>query len=134
MNKILKSNFNEKYKGTGKNKLIGRLGENIATKYLENFKYKIISRNFSCRHGEIDIIASNESYIIFVEVKTRTNLQYGEPAEAVTEIKQKHIKNSAKYFLYKNNINHNYIRFDIIEVYINTNKHKCKVNHIKQVL
>lgn len=111
---------------------IGKLGENLATKYLENLGYKIIERNFLCRQGEIDIIAHNKQEIVFIEVKTRTNLHYGKPAEAVTNIKQKHIEKSAKYYLYKNKLEKAYVRIDVIEIYIWNNKYK--INHIKQIL
>ena len=80
----------------------GKLGEDLATKYLEKIGYKIVARNFRCRQGEIDIIARSTEELVFVEVKTRTNLSYGSPAEAVDFTKQKHMEKVAKYYLYKN--------------------------------
>lgn len=114
------------------NQEIGKLGEDLATKYLQKIGYIIIDRNFRCKQGEIDIIAKYKQEIIFIEVKTRTNLNYGKPAEAVTQVKQKHIEKAAKYYIYINNLYHSFIRADIIEVYIK--KEKYKINHIKQVL
>lgn len=111
---------------------IGKLGEDLATKYLEEKNYKILTRNFHCKQGEIDIIAKKNNEIIFVEVKARTNLYYGRPAEAVTKIKQKHIEKAAEYYLYKNNLANNNVRIDVIEVYIKEGKYK--INHIKQVM
>jgi putative endonuclease len=111
---------------------IGKIGEEIAEKYLKNKGYKIIEKNFYCRQGEIDIIAKSTKELIFVEVKTRTGLLYGKPSEAVDNIKQKHIYNSAKYYLYKNHLEKSFIRFDVIEIYMT--KEKIRVNHIKQVL
>lgn len=111
---------------------IGKLGEQIAKIYLNSIKYKIIERNFNCRQGEIDIIAKDKDELIFIEVKTRTNLIYGKPSEAVDSRKQKHIYNSAKYYLYINQLEKSFIRFDVIEVYIA--KDKIRVNHIKQVI
>ena len=55
----------------------GIIGEKIAQKYLKNNGYKIIENNYYTRNGEIDIIANKEKYIVFVEVKTRTNEKYG---------------------------------------------------------
>ena len=80
----------------------GKLGEDLATKYLEKIGYKIVARNFRCRQGEIDIIARKSEELVFVEVKARTNLSYGSPAEAVDFAKQKHMEKVAKYYLYKN--------------------------------
>ena len=99
-------------------KRIGKIGEDIASKYLENRGYSIIERNFSCKNGEIDIIAfDNETNeIVFIEVKTRTNINYGYPIEAVTKIKQKHIVSASKFFIYSHNLNKFNIRFDIIEI------------------
>lgn len=113
-------------------KEIGKWGENIACKYLEQNKYNIVETNFSCRQGEIDIIAKdmNKDELVFIEVKTRSNFKYGNPADSVNKEKQKHLKNAIKYYLYKNNINNTAIRIDVIEIFI---EEKCKINHIKQI-
>ncbi len=112
---------------------IGRWGESLACKYLQENQYKIIERNFLCRQGEIDIIAKDiiKQELVFIEVKTRSNLKYGAPIEAVNEQKQKHIKRVAKYYIYKKHINHIAVRIDVIEVYLK--KQHCKISHIKQI-
>lgn len=115
-----------------KRKELGNLGEEIASEYLQKENYKIIERNFYCKQGEIDIIAQKQKEIIFVEVKTRTNNLFGIPAEAVNNIKQRHIKQVANYFLCKNNLLERFIRFDVIEIMLV--KGKFKVNHIKQIM
>lgn len=112
---------------------IGRWGENLACKYLEESNYKIRERNFWSRQGEIDIIASDsgKDELVFIEVKTRSNLKYGNPAEAVNNQKQNHIKQVASYYLYKKHIKNMAIRIDVIEVYIE--KQNYRINHIKQI-
>lgn len=117
-------------KNTKHNREIGIKGEEEACKYLEKSNYSIVSRNYFTRGGEIDIIAKtkNNEYI-FVEVKTRTSKKYGDPVEAVDYNKQKHIINAAKYYIYKNFLQNQNIRFDIIEVYIN--RKDILVNHIE---
>ena len=82
----------------------GIIGEKIAQGYLINKEYKILGTNFYTRNGEIDIIAQKDNCIILVEVKTRTNLNFGTPAMAVNSIKKKHIKSVAKRFLYLNRL------------------------------
>ena len=94
---------------------IGKLGEDIACLYLEKNNYKIIKRNFRCKQGELDIIAFNlKKELIFIEVKTRNNINYGFACEAVNKYKKRHIYNCAKYYLFLNNFNNINIRFDII--------------------
>ncbi len=65
---------------------LGILGEQIATNYLKSQNYEILNRNFSCKQGEIDIIAKDNKEYVFVEVKTRTNSDYGEPVDSVNKI------------------------------------------------
>lgn len=112
---------------------IGKWGENLACKYLEKNQYKVVERNFSCRQGEIDIIAKDigKQEMVFIEVKTRSNLRYGNPIEAVNKQKQKHIKRVAKYYIYKKHISHIAVRIDVIEIYIK--KQNYKIHHIKQI-
>lgn len=112
------------------NKETGKLGEDIATHYLKQNGYVILDRNFECRQGEIDIIALDKKEIVFIEVKTRTSNKYGVPSEAVNKIKQKHMLQTIKYYLYIRNLSDEFIRIDVIEVYINNSVYK--VNHIKQ--
>ena len=110
---------------------IGKFGEDIAINYLEKLGYKIIERNFMAKQGEIDIIAMDKKELVFIEVKTRTNDIYGHPVEAVNFFKQKHWLNTVKYYLYINHMENEFVRFDVIEVYLNKNSYR--VNHIKQV-
>lgn len=112
------------------NKEIGNLGENIATNYLKQKGYVILDRNFESRQGEIDIIALDKKEIVFIEVKTRTSNKFGAPSEAVNKVKQKHMLQTIKYYLYIRNLSDEFIRIDVIEVYIKDNEYK--VNHIKQ--
>lgn len=112
-------------------KKLGTIGEDISCKYLEKIGYKIIERNFTCRQGEIDIIAKDKEEFVFIEVKTRRNYLYGQAKEAVNEPKQKHILKSTKYYLYIHKLDNAFIRFDVIEIYYI--KNKIKLKHIKQV-
>lgn len=113
-------------------KEIGEIGEKYACDYLKQKQYKILERNFRCKQGEIDIIAldNKEKELVFIEVKSRTNLECGFPSESVTKNKQKHIYKSAEYYIYKNKIEDVAVRLDIIEVYLY--RYENKINHIKQ--
>lgn len=110
----------------------GQNGENIAENYLKSIGYFILNRNYRCKQGEIDIIAKDGEEIVFVEVKTRSSIIYGNPAEAVDIHKQKHIRKAAEVYVYFNQLYDCYIRFDVIEIYCN--KGKFTVHHIKQAI
>ena len=101
---------------------VGRFGEEKAVSYLESLNYKIITRNFLCKQGEIDVIAKDGNEIVFCEVKTRNSLEFGKPVEAVNVFKKRHMWNAAKYYLHKNNLQNSFIRFDVIEVYLKNGK------------
>ena len=90
----------------GRKQKIGKWGENIAVSYLQDKGYKILNRNYSTRAGEIDIITQvyedGETYLVFIEVKTRTTLAFGNPEDAVTERKKDHILKAINIFLDEN--------------------------------
>jgi len=109
--------------------IIGKNGEDIAEKYLLENDYTIIERNFSCRQGEIDIIAKDKNEFVFIEVKTRTNKNYGEPADAVTYYKRRHIIKAVEYYLFLKKLENKFVRIDVLE--IQYNKGKYSINHIK---
>lgn len=111
---------------------VGKFGEDEAVKYLEQKGYKILDRNFSCKRGEIDIIALDKNEIVFIEIKARISLKYGLPSEAVTKNKLKHIYKTAEYYLYTRNLLNENTRIDVIEVYIKNNQ--VIINHLKQVV
>mgnify|MGYP005611640115 CR=1 FL=1 len=97
---------------------IGNLGEDLAVKYLKKQGYKILERNFSVHSmGEIDIIAKDKEEYVFIEVKTRTNENYGKPKDAVNQVKKKHIYKSTECYTYIHNIENEPIRIDVIEIY-----------------
>lgn len=114
------------------NQKLGKLGEDIISNYIQKQGYKILERNFECSQGEIDIIAKDKDEMVFIEVKTRTDISYGEASEAVTDTKKRHLINSIKYYIYKQKLENHPIRIDVAEVYIN--KGKVKVNYIKQAI
>lgn len=111
---------------------LGRIGENIIADYITKLGYKVVERNFACNQGEIDIIAKDKEELVFIEVKTRTDISYGEASEAVTNTKKRHLINSIKYYIYKQKLENQPIRIDVAEVYIN--KGKVKINYIKQAI
>ena len=112
------------------NKEAGNYGENIARAYLESKNCVIIAQNYRFLRREIDIIAKDGEYIVFIEVKTRTGTNFGTPAQSVNLNKQKHIISAAKGWLLKNKTKLQ-PRFDIIEVYRDKKNDKNYVRRIE---
>ena len=110
---------------------IGEIGEEYATKFLKKKKYKILKRNYRKRYGEIDIIAENKNYIVFVEVKTRHTDSVTSAADAVNRQKQLKIIKTASLYLAKNETE-KFCRFDVCEVYVNADNLKLvNINYIE---
>lgn len=104
--------------------ILGQNGEELAVRYLMLNGYLILQRNFRCRIGEIDIIASKNDVLTFVEVKTRNTIVNGLPAEAVTFAKQQKIRRVAQYYMLIEGLLNNMpiLSFDVIEIVKNENK------------
>ncbi len=109
------------------NKEKGHIGENMALDYLVYKGYKIVYKNYANNYGEVDIICEKDEFLIFVEVKSRTDLCYGYPYESVDEHKQGQIIGTAYIYIMEKKIKDKQIRFDIVEVYLNENR----INHIE---
>lgn len=98
------------------NRVKGDIGENKAVNYLTDKGYEILETNYKNKLGEIDIIAKDDTRIVFVEVKARATAKYGYPREAVNEYKQRKIKMVAESYLKSKRLLNSYIRFDVIEI------------------
>ncbi len=107
------------------NKDKGKIGEDIAAKYLKKKGYEIIKRNYTNEYGEIDIIAADDGYLVFVEVKLRTTEEFGRPAEAITKHKISKISQTASCYIHSKRLYDYPVRFDVIEI--------CdgEINHIE---
>jgi putative endonuclease len=111
-------------------KELGKKGEELAVELLKAKGYEIIERNYHYGYGEIDIIAKdpNDSFTVFIEVKTRQNLEFGEAEYAITKTKQKQIRKMAELYLYDKGITEIDCRFDVVAV-LYKEKTKSIVNH-----
>ena len=109
----------------------GAAGEVLAARFLRDKEYTILSSNYRCRQGEIDIIASKDGYIVFAEVKTRRQDSMYLPREAVTTSKQRRLIQTAAIYLgrYPTELQP---RFDVIEVVTDTSAAMkvVEINHI----
>lgn len=97
-------------------KLTGSEGEDRAAAVLKKEGYKILSRNFKSRFGEIDIIAEDKDFLVFIEVKRRTGQSFGTSLEAIDARKKLHIIRSAQMYLKANHCLDRRIRFDVVGI------------------
>lgn len=108
----------------------GVWGEIYAARYLRDNGYAILSSNYVCRFGEIDIVASKDETVCFVEVKTRNEKTQISPKEAVDEGKRQRVEMAAKSFLSISKLSGE-MRFDVCEVLVDDNNKLCSINYIK---
>ena len=94
----------------------GSAGEDAACAYLMRRGWTILDRNVRRGRGEIDIVARRKGTVAFVEVKRRSGLNYGRPAEAVNREKQMRIAHAAALYMQENGLSDSKLRFDVIEI------------------
>ena len=94
----------------------GQYGQRYAVNFLRKKGMTLKESNFRVSRGEIDLIMRDGDYIVFVEVKYRRSLKYGLPREAVDFRKQKQIKKTAMYYVYRKQLHNQDFRFDVVEL------------------
>ncbi|MFC2060330.1 YraN family protein [Chloroflexota bacterium] len=97
----------------------GILGEKLAKEFLENQGYYIVETNYRCPEGEIDIIARQRDYLVFIEVRTKRSLEFGSPEESITEVKKERIRTSASHYLQTHHNLPPSWRIDVVAVELN---------------
>ena len=113
------------------NRELGRFGEKRAARYLRLHGYRIVETNFSCRSGEIDLIAQRGRYIVFAEVKLRKSAVFAPAREFVTAAKQQRIRTTAALWLSQHETELQ-PRFDVIELYAPQGAEgRVTINHIE---
>ena len=97
---------------------IGKAGERTAAEYLRGIGFSILEKNYRFGHKEIDLVCLDGDYIVFVEVKARSGLEHGLPAEYVNARKQSFLRMAASMYLKQKGTPDAFCRFDIVEVYL----------------
>ncbi len=108
---------------------LGAWGEDLAVKYLCKQGLKIVERNFRSPVGEIDIIARDKSFLVFIEVKTRRSTTFGAPQEAVDQRKQRQITRTAQWYLQNNKNVKLQPRFDVVAILCQSDG-LAQINHL----
>lgn len=101
---------------------LGAQGEELAARYLRSAGMEIVCRNWRCRYGELDLVVRDAEVTAFVEVKTRTGLGFGVPAESVTFAKRQRIRRLALLWLTEQDGPWQRIRFDVVSVLLPRNR------------
>jgi len=108
---------------------LGKWGEERCEKFLKRKGLKTLTRNFSCKSGEIDLImVDNDGDIVFVEVKTRANEDFSPSESAITGPKKTRMIRAARYFLASNNIDERPFRFDVVIIVLGE-KNRPQIRH-----
>lgn len=105
-------------------------GEEAAMKLLHRRGYTILCRNYRCSLGELDIVAREGETVVFVEVKTRSTGEYGDPLEAVGQGKQRKLAKLAQHYLLTHRLHGSPCRFDVISVVIGPDGRVHSIDHI----
>lgn len=112
------------------NRLFGDAGERAAARYLRRLGFRIVCRQYRNAFGEIDLIAIDGEWLVFVEVKTRRSDQAGRPEEAVTGEKQRRVTRTARAFIRQRKLEKFRSRFDVVGVTWRAGNRKPSIEHI----
>lgn len=109
---------------------VGRYGEDVAVRHLQDAGLEVIDRNWRCARGELDIVARDGGILVFCEVKTRSSLDFGTPAEAVGPVKARRIRALACQWLIANRPAYAELRFDVVSV-LRQPRGAAQVEHLR---
>ena len=115
-------------------KALGALGEKRAGEFLKKRGYRIVETNFRCREGEIDIIARDGGYLVFVEVRTRTGSQFGTPEESITFAKKEKLTSVALAYLQTHRNLPSLWRFDVVAIEVGSDGQTTRIEVIQNAI
>lgn len=113
------------------NREIGRIGEGIAQEFLIKKGFELVLRNFYTRFGEIDLIMKDKGILVFVEVKTKKGLDFGQPEEMFTRNKYERVKRMAGVYLQGREVK---CRIDMVAVVLDEFNESVSVKHYPNVI
>lgn len=112
------------------NRATGRLAENFAAKALSEKGYQILESNFSNRYGEIDIIAKDKNVLVFIEVKAKKGIDFGEPEEMINRSKLQRIRNMATIYMQGQETS---CRIDVVAIVLSPTNEVIRLTHYENV-
>ncbi len=108
----------------------GILGEKLARDFLKKRGYRIKETNYRCPEGEIDIVAKHKDFLVFIEVRTKTSLEFGSPEESITPAKKEKMRATAFHYRRTHNNLPPLWRIDVVAVELNR---KGKLSRIELI-
>ena len=113
---------------------VGKWGEDQAARYLEDKGYKIVARHWTHRIGELDIVATKDVRVVFVEVKTRTNARFGAPEESIGYHKQEKLRRTANVYMLKHRLHNTPYQIDSVAVMYDLMCKETTIRHLENVI
>ena len=112
----------------------GILGEKLARDFLEQQDFQILQTNYRCPEGEIDIVAKQKDSLVFIEVRTKKNLEFGSPEESITPRKMRKLREVAVHYLQ----NHENLpaswRIDVVAIELDKNNKTSRIELIENAV
>jgi len=115
------------------NKILGKIGEDIANDYLKKQGYKIIEQNCRNKYGEIDLICREKDVLVFVEVKTRIGEKFGLPEDAINKNKMHRLIRNAQAYIARKDLNMINYRIDAVCIVLQENNKLKRLNHYENI-
>ena len=110
---------------------LGKWGEGMAGRFLQEKGYVLVAANYRCRWGEVDIVAQEGEELVFVEVRTRRGVEFGTPEEAVTAAKARKLGSTAQEFLQEHDLVHSDWRIDLIAIRLDGDQRVQDITHLR---
>ncbi len=112
----------------------GILGEKLAKDFLKKRGYRILETNYRCPKGEIDIIARHKDSLVFIEVRTKTSLEFGSPEESITPAKKERMRATAYHYRQTHNNLSPLWRIDVVAVELNQKGEQSRIELIENAV
>jgi putative endonuclease len=112
----------------------GILGEKLARDFLKKRGYRALETNYRCPQGEIDIVAKHKDFLVFIEVRTKTNLKFGSPEESITPAKKERMKAAAFHYQQTHNNLPLLWRIDVVAVELNQKGELSRIELIENAV
>ena len=113
---------------------LGKWGEGVASRFLQEKGYVLLATNYRCRWGEVDIVAQEGEELVFVEVRTRRGVEFGTPEESVTAAKARKLVATAQEFLQEHDQVNASWRIDLIAIRLDGDRHVQDITHLRHAV
>jgi len=112
---------------------VGKLGEKIASEYLQKKGFQMVEKNFYCHWGEIDIVAKELDKLHFVEIKTRIGIRMGKPYESVTKPKVKKLMRTIQFYLLNKKLKNYKLSLDVISIVLDSQGFVDRLDYFENI-